>query len=75
VNRLLLRNAGVLGVGWREFAMVNPDAPAEFGRGVGRLVAAGLRPPAPQRFPLTEGRSALESLAAGGVYGKLVLVP
>ncbi|MGI9124886.1 MAG: NADPH:quinone oxidoreductase family protein, partial [Mycobacterium sp.] len=74
VNRLLLRNAGVLGVGWREFAMVNPEAPAEFGRGVGRLVADGLRPPEPQRFPLAEGRSALESLAAGGVYGKLVLV-
>ena len=75
VNRLLLRNVGVLGVGWREFVMANPDAQAVYGRGVGELVAAGLRPPAPQRYPLSQGRAALESLAAGGVYGKVVLQP
>jgi NADPH2:quinone reductase len=75
VNRLLLRNVGVLGVGWREFLMAHPDAQAEYGRGVGELVAAGLRPPAPQRYPLSQGRAALESLAAGGVYGKVVLEP
>ena len=75
VNRLLLRNAGVLGVGWREFVMANPDAQAEYGRGVGALVASGLRPPAPQRYPLAEGRAALEALAAGEVYGKVVLQP
>jgi NADPH2:quinone reductase len=75
VNRLLLRNAGVLGVGWREFVMANPGAQAEYGRGVGELVAAGLRPPAPQRYPLSEGRAALESLAAGEVYGKVILEP
>jgi NADPH2:quinone reductase len=75
VNRLLLRNVGVLGVGWREFLMAYPDAQAEYGRGVGELVAAGLRPPAPQRYPLSQGRAALESLAAGGVYGKVVLEP
>jgi NADPH2:quinone reductase len=75
VNRLLLRNAGVLGVGWREFLMANPDAQAEYGRGVGALVASGLRPPAPQRYPLAEGRAALEALAAGEVYGKVVLQP
>jgi NADPH2:quinone reductase len=75
VNRLLLRNVGVFGVGWREFVMANPDAQAQYGRGVGELVAAGLRPPAPQRYPLSGGRAALESLAAGGVYGKVVLEP
>ena len=75
VNRLLLRNVGVLGVGWREFVMANPDAQVKYGRGVGELVAAGLRPPAPQRYPLSQGRAALESLAAGGVYGKVVLEP
>jgi NADPH2:quinone reductase len=75
VNRLLLRNVGVLGVGWREFVMANPDVQSEYGRGVGELVAAGLRPPAPQRYPLSQGRAALESLAAGGVYGKVVLEP
>lgn len=75
VNRLLLRNAGVLGVGWREYVAVNPDAAAEYATGVGRLVVAGLRPPAPQRYRLAEGRAALESLAAGGVHGKVVLEP
>ena len=55
--------------------MANPDAQAKYGRGVGELVAAGLRPPAPQRYPLSQGRAALESLAAGGVYGKVVLEP
>ena len=75
VNRLLLRNAGVLGVGWREYLMANPGAQQEYGDGVARLVAGGLRPPAPQRYPLAEGRAALESLAAGGVFGKVVLTP
>ena len=75
VNRLLLRNAGVLGVGWREFLVAHPEAAAQYGSGIGRLVADGLRPPAPQRYPLAEGRAALESLATGGVYGKVVLEP
>ncbi|MCW1959412.1 MAG: NADPH:quinone oxidoreductase family protein [Mycobacterium sp.] len=75
VNRLLLRNAGVLGVGWREYLMANPNAQAEYGQGVGELVREGLRPPVPQRYPLSEGRAALEILAAGGLYGKLVLEP
>ena len=75
VNRLLLRNAGVLGVGWREYLMSNPGAQQEYGDGVARLVAEGLRPPAPQSFPLSEGRAALEALAAGAVFGKLVLEP
>ncbi len=75
VNRLLLRNVGVLGVGWREYLAVHPEAQSGFARGVTQLVADGLRPPAPQRYPLAEGRAALESLAAGGVYGKVVLEP
>jgi NADPH2:quinone reductase len=75
VNRLLLRNVGVLGVGWREFVMSKPEVQAECAAGVARLVAGGLRPPAPQRFPLSEGRAALESLAAGKLFGKVVLEP
>ena len=75
VNRLLLRNVGVLGAGLREYLAVHPEAQSGFARGVTQLVADGLRPPAPQRYPLAEGRAALESLAAGGVYGKVVLEP
>ncbi|MDT7758874.1 MAG: NADPH:quinone reductase, partial [Mycobacterium sp.] len=36
---------------------------------------AGLRPPPPVRYPLSGGRAALESLANGGVLGKVVLEP
>lgn len=75
VNRLLLRNAGVLGVGWREFLMAHPEVQDEYARGVGELVTAGLRPPVPQCFPLEQGRAALEALASGKVYGKVVLEP
>jgi NADPH:quinone reductase len=75
VNRLLLRNAGVLGVGWGEYFSNNPDAQAVVGEGVTKLVAAGLKPPAPLRYPLSQGRAALERLAAGGVMGKVVLEP
>lgn len=75
VNRLLLRNVSVVGVGLGEFVNRTPGARAEIGEGVNRLVAAGLRPPPPVRFPLSEGRVALESLAAGEIRGKLVLEP
>jgi NADPH:quinone reductase len=75
VNRLLLRNVSVVGVGLGEFVNRTPGARAEIGEGVNRLVAAGLRPPPPVRFPLSEGRAALESLAAGEIRGKLVLEP
>ncbi len=75
VNRLLLRNVSVVGVGLGEFINRTPGAQAEIGAGLTRLVEAGLRPPAPVRFPLSDGRAALESLAAGGVHGKLVLEP
>ncbi len=75
VNRLLLRNVSVVGVGLGEFINRTPGAQAEIGAGLGKLVEAGLRPPPPVRHPLSEGRAALESLANGGVQGKLVLEP
>ena len=76
VNRLLLRNVGVIGVGWGEFVNRNPGAQSVFGFGlatVGRGRAAATA--ADQRYPLSEGRAALESLADGGVVGKVVLEP
>ena len=51
------------------------DPDAIYGFGVNELVKAGLRPPPPVRFPLSEGAEALQSLADGGVLGKVVLEP
>jgi len=75
VNRLLLRNVSVIGVGYGEYVNRKPGAQSLFEYGVNELVKAGLRPPPPIRYPLSEGRAALQSLADGGVYGKVVLEP
>jgi NADPH:quinone reductase len=75
VNRLLLRNVGVLGVAWGEYLHQVPGSAGLFASGLNQLVAAGLKPPAPQRYPLSRGRDALQSLADGGVFGKVVLEP
>jgi NADPH:quinone reductase len=75
VNRLLLRNIGVLGVAWGEYLHQVPGSAALFSWGLNQLVAAGLKPPPPQRYPLSEGSAALQALADGGVFGKLVLEP
>jgi hypothetical protein len=46
---------------------------ALFSWGLGQLVFLGLKPPPPQHYPLSDGQAALQSLADGGVLGKLVL--
>lgn len=75
VNRLLLRNVSVVGVGWGEFVRRNPGAQAAVGAELGKLVAEGLRPPPPVRYRLADGAAALDAMAAGEVRGKLVLEP
>jgi NADPH2:quinone reductase len=75
VNRLLLRNVSVIGVAWGEYLNKVPGSAALFAWGLSQLVFLGLRPPPPQRYPLSEGQAALQSLADGGVLGKLVLEP
>ena len=75
VNRLLLRNVSVVGVGLGEFINRTPGSQAEIAAGVAKLVEEGLRPPPPVRCALSDGRAALQLLADGGVKGKLVLEP
>lgn len=75
VNRLLLRNVSVVGVGWGEFVRRNPAAQAAVGAELAALVEAGLRPPPPVRYPLSDGQAALQALADGEIKGKLVLTP
>ena len=68
-------SVGVLGVAWGEYLHQVPGSAALFAWGLGQLVSLGLKPPPPQRYPLSEGRPALQALADGGVFGKLVLEP
>ncbi len=75
VNRLLLRNISVVGVAWGEYLNKVPGSAALFAWGLGQLVFLGLKPPSPQRYPLSEASAALQCLADGGVLGKLVLEP
>ena len=75
VNRLLLRNVGVLGVAYGEYINRDPASAAVFAAGLNELVTAGLKPPPAQRYPLSEASAALQALADGGVFGKLVLEP
>lgn len=75
VNRLLMRNVGVLGVGWGEYFLTHPGAEQLFGHGVSQLVKAGMKPPPPVCYPMSQARDALQLLADGGVLGKLVLEP
>jgi len=39
------------------------------------LATTGLRPTVDATYPLAQARTAVERLAAGDVFGKLVLVP
>ncbi|HKI40791.1 MAG: NADPH:quinone oxidoreductase family protein [Mycobacterium sp.] len=75
VNRLLLRNVSLVGVAWGEYLNKVAGSAALFSWGLSQLVFLGLKPPPPQRYPLSEGQAALQSLADGGVLGKVVLEP
>jgi NADPH:quinone reductase len=75
VNRLLLSNVSVMGVAWGEYLNKVPGSAALFSAGLHQLVYLGLRPPPPQRYPLSEAAAALQSLEDGGVLGKVVLEP
>ncbi|QTI69054.1 NADPH:quinone oxidoreductase family protein [Gordonia polyisoprenivorans] len=75
VNRLLLRNIDVIGVGWGAFLETAPAMLVEVAAGINNLVAQGLCPPVTGRFPFERAREALQSLADGRIRGKVVLEP
>lgn len=75
VNRLLLRNVSVVGVAWGEYLNKVEGSAKLFAWGLNELVSLGLKPPPPQRYPLSDGPAALQRLADGGVLGKVVLEP
>jgi NADPH2:quinone reductase len=72
-NRLLLRNAGVLGSAWRELIDVVPGLFADTVRRFDALVDGGLRPLVGATFDLSDGATALRLIEERAVPGKIVL--
>ena len=74
VNRLLLNNIEVVGVGWGAWALTHPDALAQQWRGLSDLLTSGkLAPPQPQVFPLEQAGAAVAALENRTAKGKVVL--
>jgi NADPH2:quinone reductase len=74
VNRLLLNNIDVVGVGWGALAATHPDALAEQWAGLEGLLSSGrLAPPKPEVYPLDEAAAAVASLENRTAKGKVVL--
>jgi len=72
-NRLLLRNASVVGAAWRELLTLHPCLFADTAARLADLVRAGLRPLIGVRYPLTDGPAALAGIQTRDVVGKVVL--
>ena len=72
-NRLLLRNAGVLGAAWREFVAHEPGLFARTAAELATLVERGLRPIVGSVYPLADGADALRLIEDRTATGKIVL--
>lgn len=76
VNRLLLNNLDVVGVGWGAFWIRDPGFLRSQWDEVAAFVAEGaFRPPIGARLPLEQASEALRSLEERRATGKVVLVP
>jgi NADPH2:quinone reductase len=74
VNRLLLKNVSVVGVGWGPFWLPRPDYLAEQWRELLPLLSAGvLDPVIGATYPLDRAADALVSMADRTAVGKVVL--
>lgn len=74
VNRLLLGNKSVVGVGWGEYWMTNPGYLQKQWAEVQPMLAAGdLDPLVGMEFPLEKAAEALELMDGRGALGKIVL--
>ncbi len=74
VNRLLLNNIDVVGVGWGAWTGQHPGALAEQWAGLEQLLSSGrLAPPQPVVYPLDEAAAAIASLENRTARGKVVL--
>ncbi|EUA08512.1 zinc-binding dehydrogenase family protein [Mycobacterium kansasii 732] len=74
VNRLLLNNIDVVGVGWGAWAGKHPGALSEQWAALERLLSSGkLPPPEPEVYPLEQAAAAVASLEKRTAKGKVVL--
>ena len=74
VNRLLLNNIDVVGVGWGAWALTHPGALGEQWAGLEKLLATGrLSSPQPVVYPLEDAAAAIASLEDRTAKGKVVL--
>ena len=74
VNRLLLNNIDVVGVGWGAWTLSHSGALAEQWAAVERLLTSGrLAPPEPDVYPLEAAAAAVGSLENRSAKGKIVL--
>jgi NADPH2:quinone reductase len=72
-NRLLLRNADVVGAAWRELLDVDTDLFTDTAETLAQLVENGLRPLVGATFDLADGATALRLIEDRAVAGKVVL--
>jgi NADPH:quinone reductase len=72
-NRLLLRNASVVGAAWRELLDVDPGLFTDTAERLASLVKDGLRPLVGATFDLADGATALRLVEDRAVAGKIVL--
>ncbi len=74
VNRLLLNNIDVVGVGWGAWTATHPNALAEQWAGLEKLLSSGqLAAPNPEVYPLQEAAAAVASLENRTARGKVVV--
>ena len=74
VNRLLLKNVSVVGVGWGAFVFGRPDVIAETARDLERMADEGfVKPIVGGVYDLEDGARALKDIDERRATGKLVL--
>ena len=73
-NRLLLKNASVVGVFWGGYTLAHPDYVQATQQHLDRMLGEGsIRPVVSRRYPLAEAPRALRDLADRKIPGKAVL--
>jgi NADPH2:quinone reductase len=76
VNRLLLTNTDVRGVGWAKPAFAEPGfAAAQWRELLPHLRSGALAPPVSAAYPFEQAARALIAVDGRGVLGKVVLHP